>query len=58
MTSKNDLSIAEVAQRVKVTVETARRWCRSGELPSRQIGAKHLYRVKVDDLEAYLAKGN
>lgn len=46
------LKLAEVARRLDVSEKTARRYVKSGELPSMFIG--NAYRVSEEDLEGYL----
>ena len=48
------LSVGEVAERLRVHVETVRRWLRSGELRGAQLGGKSGYRITEDDLEAFM----
>ena len=55
--NKTDLSVRQISERTGVGAETVRRWLRAGDLPSRQIGKKHMYRVRPQDLEAYLEQG-
>lgn len=47
------LTPAEVAKMLRVSAETVRNWCRSGELPSMKVGRQ--YRIAVADFEAFKA---
>ena len=51
------LSMKEVASTLSVTIETVRRWCRSGKLKHVKLGKK-LLRVKKGDLESFIHTGN
>jgi len=53
-TNKTDLTIRDIAERTRMAETTVRSWVRSGKLPSRQIGPRRTYRVKVADLESFL----
>ncbi|MBA2624379.1 MAG: helix-turn-helix domain-containing protein [Acidimicrobiia bacterium] len=46
------LKLAEVARKLDVSEKTARRYVKSGEIPSVFIGNK--YRVSEDDLQEYI----
>jgi excisionase family DNA binding protein len=48
------LTPEEIAVKLKVHEDTIRRWLRTGELRGIKIG-KRQWRVRKDDLEAYLA---
>lgn len=49
------LTVSEVAQRVKVTPLTVRRWINAGELPgSKPGGDKAGWRIDADDLTAFI----
>ena len=49
------LTVEEIADRVKVTQETVRRWLRGGRLPGLRLSDKAGWRVKASDLERFLA---
>lgn len=49
------LTVSEVAERVKVTPLTVRRWINAGELPAAKLGGnKAGWRIDADDLAAFL----
>jgi len=49
------LTVAEVAERLKVTEVTVRRWIRSGQMRALYLGStKAGYRITRADLEAFL----
>ena len=49
------LTVAEIAEQLKVSLETVRRWVRSGQLPVLDLGGPKMgYRVRTDDLAAFL----
>ena len=49
-------TVDEVAQRLRVNADTARRWIREGQLPAYRLGDRAGYRVKRSDLEEFLRK--
>jgi excisionase family DNA binding protein len=50
------LTVAEVAQRLKLHQETVRRWIREGKLPAIRLGRTQAgYRVRKSDLQLFLA---
>lgn len=49
------LTVAEVAQIMRVSTMTVYRLIKAGELASVRVGKS--YRIKEDDVDAYLAKG-
>jgi len=58
MTTENDarfVTVAEVADRLRVSTMTVYRLIQAGELPARRIG--HSYRLRSLDVEAYLDRG-
>ena len=48
------LTVPEIALRLKVHQETVRRWLREGRLRGRNFGGKMGYRIKAEDLVAFL----
>ncbi len=49
-------TVQEVAEHLKVTQETVRRWIRNGELAVLDIGGpKAGYRIRQRDLDAFIA---
>lgn len=48
------LTVEEVAARVRVNGDTVRRWLRNGELRGIKLSNKAGYRIRPDDLEAFL----
>jgi excisionase family DNA binding protein len=51
------LSTREVADRLNVTIETVRRYCRSGELKCIRL-SKRLIRVSLEELERFIGSNN
>ena len=49
------MTVAEVAAALRVSTMTVYRLIKSGELAALRVGKN--YRIRADDLEAYLAKG-
>jgi len=49
------LTLEDVADRLKISVSTVRRWVKSNELRSIKIGNRGQYRISLDDLEEFLA---
>ena len=49
------LTVQQVAERLQVHEETIRRWIREGEFPVLDIGRRAGYRIREEDLEAYIA---
>lgn len=50
------LTVQDVAERFDVSIETVRRWIRSGELPVLDLGGPRLgYRISEQDLAAFVA---
>jgi excisionase family DNA binding protein len=56
MADEEMLTLADVAGRLQVNIDTVRRWVRDGELPAYQLGARAGYRVKRSDFHAFLEK--
>jgi len=50
------LTLEDVAERLKVSVSTVRRWVRSNELRSIKVGNRGQYRIGLKDLEEFLAE--
>lgn len=50
------LTVAQIAERLQVHPETVRRWLRDGRLPGRNFGGKGGYRVRPQDLEAFMGQ--
>jgi excisionase family DNA binding protein len=48
------LTVEEVAERLDVTQETVRRLLRRGELPGMQISKRSGWRVRPDDVDAFI----
>jgi excisionase family DNA binding protein len=49
------LTVRDVAERLKVTKETVRRWVREGGLPALVLGKKAGHRIRSTDLDAFIA---
>jgi excisionase family DNA binding protein len=51
------LTTAEVAERLRVTEDTVRRWIRNGDLPVLNLGGSRAgYRIREADLDAFIAE--
>lgn len=51
------LTTAEVAERLRVTEDTVRRWIRNGDLPVLNLGGFRAgHRIRDADLEAFIAE--
>jgi CTP synthase len=50
------LTLEDVAERLKISVSTVRRWVKSNELRSIKVGNRGQYRVSLGDLEEFLAE--
>jgi CTP synthase len=50
------LTLEDVAERLKISVSTVRRWVKSNELRSIKIGNRGQYRVSLADLDEFLAE--
>lgn len=48
------LTLAEAADRLGISKETARRWCQTGKLPARRIGL--WWRIRPEDVERLIAE--
>lgn len=56
MTDENWLTVSEIAERLRVTDQTVRRWLRAGNLVGRNFGGKAGYRVKEEDFQDFLKR--
>jgi excisionase family DNA binding protein len=57
VTSEQWLTVPEVAERLRVSQETVRRWIRASQLPVLDLGGpKAGYRIREADLDAFLAE--
>ena len=51
------LLVEEVAERMRVSIETVRRWIKSGDLAAFGAGGRRGgYRIRRDDLEAFIER--
>ncbi|MCG8406562.1 MAG: helix-turn-helix domain-containing protein [Phycisphaerales bacterium] len=50
------MTLAEAAEMLRLSSNTVYKLCRSGELPSKQIGRQ--WRIRAADLEAWLAQSH
>lgn len=50
------LTLEDVADRLKISVSTVRRWVKSNELRSIKVGNRGQYRISLRDLEEFLAE--
>jgi excisionase family DNA binding protein len=53
-TQEHWLTVEDVAQRLDVTKETVRRLLRRGELPGMQISKRSGWRVRAQDVDAFI----
>jgi excisionase family DNA binding protein len=47
-------TIADIVAMLKVHEQTVRRWIKTGELPAAALGRKAGYRIRKQDLDAFL----
>jgi len=50
------LTLEDVAERLKISVSTVRRWVKSGELKAFKVGNRGQYRINQEDLDDFLAE--
>ncbi len=50
------LTLQEVAQAVKVSETTVRRWVRSGDLPAFKVGGRGQIRIDPEDLRSFMER--
>lgn len=48
------LTLEDIAERLKVSVSTVRRWVKSGDLKALKVGNRGQYRISSEDLEDFL----
>lgn len=48
------LTVADVADQLQIDEQTVRRWIRAGKLIARNLGGKAGYRIRPNDLQAYM----
>jgi excisionase family DNA binding protein len=51
------LTVAEIAEHLKVSDQVVRRWIRQGRIEAQNFGGRAGYRVRSSDLEKFLSKG-
>jgi excisionase family DNA binding protein len=51
------LTVAEIAERLKMNEQTIRNWIDRGELPAVRLGARRI-RVRAGDLEKFIAESS
>ncbi len=49
-------TVEEVADELRVTPETVRRWLRAGELPGLNLGRKAGWRIDAADFEEFIQR--
>lgn len=49
------LTVSEAASLTRVSTDSVRRWCRLGLLPAFKAGERGHYRVRIEDLRAFIA---
>ena len=57
MADERWFTVEEIAERLKVTEQTIRRWLRSGALVGQNFGGRAGYRIRESDLNAFLERG-
>ncbi len=55
-TEEKYLTLEDVAEHLKISVSTVRRWVKSGELRAIKVGNRGQYRINLDDLDGFLAE--
>ncbi|MDP8225135.1 MAG: CTP synthase (glutamine hydrolyzing) [Candidatus Lernaella stagnicola] len=50
------LTLEDVAERLKVSISTVRRWVKSGDLKALKVGNRGQYRISEEDLDDFLAE--
>ena len=50
------MTLQEVAQAVKVSETTVRRWVHSGELPAFKVGSRGQIRIEPEELRAFMER--
>ncbi len=49
------LTVEQTAEELQVSIETVRRWIRSGELPALELGSRRGgYRLKPEDVDRFI----
>ncbi len=48
------LTVGDIAEQLQVDEQTVRRWIRKGKLVARNLGGKAGYRIRPEDLQAYM----
>jgi excisionase family DNA binding protein len=48
------LTVAQAADYLQVSIDTVRRWCRTGELRCITLGDRAGYRIRQEDLDRFL----
>ncbi len=56
MQEQRYLTVEEIAQEMRVTDETVRRWLRSGQLVGLNLGRKAGWRIERPDLEDFIQR--
>ncbi len=56
MQEQRYLTVEEIAQEMRVTDETVRRWLRSGQLAGLNLGRKAGWRIERTDLEDFIQR--
>jgi excisionase family DNA binding protein len=54
MAQETWLTVTEIAERLKVTEQTVRRWLRAGKLSGRNFSGRTGYRVREAELQRFL----
>ncbi len=52
------LTVAQAARYLSVSIDTVRRWCRSGALRCTLLGDRAGYRIRQSDIVEFLARGD
>lgn len=52
----NLLTVAQAAAYLQVSIDTVRRWCRTGELRCTFLGDRAGYRIRQSDLDLFLER--
>lgn len=50
------LTVQQAAEYLQVSIDTVRRWCRTGELKCIALGDRAGYRIRMEEIERFLSE--